>query len=503
MGGGYVRIGKASGEERQQMIQILFGSDPAKAPLSINRWGAGTEVLRSADSGQPAASAFFGFMKSSKGQSVLAMQRELSKEKTNGDHLFEGIISRVDDGRALSTTVPYTSNQDFDLHQYAEAEKATLQQLESNPSRHIRRLDGAARQACPRAGEFLSTTLQLIDDAVAGRPTPVSLLLHLQRPPLQGHPAERSSRRGKKRARHPARERLAPSIGLIAISRKRTLRWRAKRQAPSRHSTSCSARRETCAALPFRSPTNQTGGSKSFSTSRRTPRNPTNQVPRRGRRLNMNKKNPCRFPKVGRTDPRRKQATRLGGGSCDRQEPLLCLGRHFRASTRPCPAQYPIPWAIPTSPGRRIELSQALETVSALGYQGVQLLGWVQQAYAGEKTAELKDRLQKLKLSPAALSCSKVKLRPDSPENFTAQFREYADFLHSLGGNVLQLIDGGKPRATYSANEIKSMGAKMNELGKMAKDSGMTRWLPPAFRDRGRNSRGTGNACWTLPTRST
>jgi hypothetical protein len=175
VGGGYVRIGQASGEEPQQMIQILFGSDPAKTPLAINRWGAGTEVLRSAGPGQPAASAFFGFMKSSKGQSVLAMQRELSKEKTNGDHLFEGIISRVDDGRALSATVPFASSRDFDLHQYAEAEKTTLQQLESNPSRHIRRLDGAARSACPRAGEFLSTTLQLIDDAVAGRPTPASL----------------------------------------------------------------------------------------------------------------------------------------------------------------------------------------------------------------------------------------------------------------------------------------------------------------------------------------
>jgi hypothetical protein len=103
------------------------------------------------------------------------MQRELSKEKSNGDHLFEGIISRVDDDRALSTTVPYTSDQDFDLHQFAAAEKVILQQLESNPSRHIRRLDGAARSACPRAGEFLSTTRQLIDDAVAGRPTPASL----------------------------------------------------------------------------------------------------------------------------------------------------------------------------------------------------------------------------------------------------------------------------------------------------------------------------------------
>jgi hypothetical protein len=166
-------MGKASGNDPEQMIRVLFGSDPAKAPLAINRWGAGTEILRGAGSAQ-AASAFFGFMKSSKGQSVGAMQRELSKEKTNGIHLFEGIISRVDESRALSTTVPFTSPRDYDLHQYDEAEKATLQQLESSPARHVRRLDGAGRSACPRAGEFLSTTLQLIGDAVAGRPTPIS-----------------------------------------------------------------------------------------------------------------------------------------------------------------------------------------------------------------------------------------------------------------------------------------------------------------------------------------
>jgi hypothetical protein len=174
VGGGYVRIGETTGDDRQQMIRILFGSDPAKAPLAINRWGAGTEVLRSSDSGQPMASAFFGFMKSSKGQSVVAMERELSREKSNGDHLFEAIISRVDEGQALTTSVPYKSSQDYDLHQYPQAEKTTLQQLENNPARHIERLQGAARQACPRAGEFLSTTLQLMDDAVAGHPAPVS-----------------------------------------------------------------------------------------------------------------------------------------------------------------------------------------------------------------------------------------------------------------------------------------------------------------------------------------
>ncbi len=173
VGGGYVRIGKASGDDPEKMIQVLFGSDPAKAPLSINRWGAGTEVLRGTGQGQ--SSAFFGFMKSSKGQSVTAMQKELSKEKSNGDHLFEGIISRVDEGRALSTTVPFLSNTDFNFHQYAEAEKATLEQLQNNPQRRVRRLDGAAVSACPRVGEFLSTVLQLMDAAVADRPTPVSL----------------------------------------------------------------------------------------------------------------------------------------------------------------------------------------------------------------------------------------------------------------------------------------------------------------------------------------
>jgi len=119
------------------------------------------------------------------------------------------------------------------------------------------------------------------------------------------------------------------------------------------------------------------------------------------------------------------------------------------------------------------DLIPALEAISGLGYSGVQLLGWVQEAYAGDKTVEIKNRLQELKLFPAALSCSNVKLSPDSHGNFTDQFREYAAFLHTLGGRVLQLIDGGKAQGTYSASEIKSMGAKMNELGKIAKDLGM------------------------------
>ena len=38
------RLGQAVDDPSLRMIQLLFGSDPAKAPRAINRWGAGTEV---------------------------------------------------------------------------------------------------------------------------------------------------------------------------------------------------------------------------------------------------------------------------------------------------------------------------------------------------------------------------------------------------------------------------------------------------------------------------
>lgn len=176
VGEGYIRVGKDSGPLEGQLFQVLFGSDPAKAPHAINRWGAGTEVFRSEGPGDPhASSAFFGFMKSSKGQSLGAMQQELSHEMSGGQHAFEGIISRVDTKQAVAATVPFTSAKDFDLHQYSEAETAALGELEAGQDRKIKRLEGALQVGCNRAGGFLSTIQQLIGEAVDGSPSPASL----------------------------------------------------------------------------------------------------------------------------------------------------------------------------------------------------------------------------------------------------------------------------------------------------------------------------------------
>jgi len=179
VGGGYIRMGVSKTDPRQELLQVLFGSDPAKAPRAINRWGAGTEVvwhkepvLHPTKSDDVTASAFFGFMKSSKGKSVSEMQEELRKEKNGGEHQFTGILSRVETGRAISLVVPLASSEDYTLHQYAVAEPIMLEKL-STSDRPARTLENAP--GCPRAGEFLGAVSQLADAAAEGAKAPQSL----------------------------------------------------------------------------------------------------------------------------------------------------------------------------------------------------------------------------------------------------------------------------------------------------------------------------------------
>jgi len=179
VGGGFIRRGFSKNDPRQELLQVLFGSDPAKAPKAINRWGAGTEVVRHrevpstpAKGDDVVSSAFFGFMKSSTGKSVSEMQQELKNEKDHGEHQFTGILSRVDAGHAISLTVPLASEIDYNLHQYAEAEPVMLEKLSSS-ERPARVLENPA--GCMRAGEFLGTVSELLDSALQNHGGPLSL----------------------------------------------------------------------------------------------------------------------------------------------------------------------------------------------------------------------------------------------------------------------------------------------------------------------------------------
>ncbi len=173
VGGGYVKVGEAADDPKLEVIHLLFGSDPARAH-SINRWGAGTEVVKHNAAGAAGSSAFLGFMKLSKGESVGAMRQELSNENKAGQHRFEAIISRVDPGRAVSTTVPFYSDHDFDFRELQPAEKLTLDRLKDGQERQFHALEGAA-MGCNRQGGFLSTVQELTSDASEGKAAPISL----------------------------------------------------------------------------------------------------------------------------------------------------------------------------------------------------------------------------------------------------------------------------------------------------------------------------------------
>src|ERR1700675_4412089 len=45
VGGGYIRRGTLTRDPASDVIELLIGSDPVKAPRAINRWGAASEIV--------------------------------------------------------------------------------------------------------------------------------------------------------------------------------------------------------------------------------------------------------------------------------------------------------------------------------------------------------------------------------------------------------------------------------------------------------------------------
>jgi hypothetical protein len=165
VGGGYIRRGVNLADHSVRLIQVLFGSDPAKAPRGINNWGAATEAI--ADGSE----AIFGFMKSINPESADSAQADIQKQKSQGRYAFITIVAFVDDGRAVSRSVPLFSNVDFNLHQLEQAQQLVVGHLSED--RSVRRLDSPQR-LCAASRGFLKAVEELIDQTLAGAPGPTS-----------------------------------------------------------------------------------------------------------------------------------------------------------------------------------------------------------------------------------------------------------------------------------------------------------------------------------------
>jgi len=161
------------------------------------------------------------------------------------------------------------------------------------------------------------------------------------------------------------------------------------------------------------------------------------------------------------------------------------LGSAFSA-----PMPNPVGYATISWP--RGQFEQALETISALHYQGTQLLGWVEDDFGGTKQPGLRQKLKSLRITPVALSCWGVSLNPANLGPVGSKFPGYVQYLRGLNGLYVQVTDAGHPNQTYSSDQIKALGSRMNELGKIARDSGLQLGYHPHFGTLGETRQGLG-----------
>jgi len=177
VGDGYVRLEHGLERPELEMIRLRIGSDPSKAPRDINRWGAAAEVIEHdpGNSGVPRSSAFFGFMKATKGTSIRAVESELSREQEDHRYRFEASINRVQRETARSSVFSVSSPVDLNFRQMAEAERMVLDEYaDVLSSSLIRELHGDARGGCDRIEGFLFTIKEITEAALSGQDTPVS-----------------------------------------------------------------------------------------------------------------------------------------------------------------------------------------------------------------------------------------------------------------------------------------------------------------------------------------
>jgi hypothetical protein len=169
VGGGYIRRGTLPLDPASDVIELLIGSDPAKAPRAINRWGAASEIVRrpSGSSRSAESSAFFGFMKVSSGASAAEMEKELAREKRGGSFLFSAIVNQGERNFDFAKVVPFSSDTDFTIHQFDQAKSIVFERLLGSEGR-LKEIAASQVQACGRREGFLETVAGLVDMAIDG-----------------------------------------------------------------------------------------------------------------------------------------------------------------------------------------------------------------------------------------------------------------------------------------------------------------------------------------------
>jgi inosose dehydratase len=115
---------------------------------------------------------------------------------------------------------------------------------------------------------------------------------------------------------------------------------------------------------------------------------------------------------------------------------------------------------------------QAIADIAALGFRGIQLRSNVVAKYA-DRPGLLHDLLQRRGLELVALSSGNLSIDSRVEEDQLKLHTRHAEFLRSLGGSYLQIIDQRPPgRATTEADHVR-LGQLLTELGRRTADIGV------------------------------
>ena len=166
VGGGYIRRAQSTADPKLRITQVLFGSDPSKAPRKINHWGAATEA-KTMD-----GSIFMGFMTSANASSAAKAEEDKKTQAERGQYPFQATVSVLDADRAVSRSIVLSSNKDLNIHEYDEARRLVAEHLKA--SGPIRELAGTRRR-CRESIGFLEATDELINRVLSGSKAPQSI----------------------------------------------------------------------------------------------------------------------------------------------------------------------------------------------------------------------------------------------------------------------------------------------------------------------------------------
>lgn len=104
---GGARIGWLGDHNGSKGYELLIGSDPARAPRKINRWGYIAEEVRGS------GSSTLGVMKQSNEESIEDAKATLGKEVPGAPHVFKAIRATAANGKAISDVLTLQAQGDL------------------------------------------------------------------------------------------------------------------------------------------------------------------------------------------------------------------------------------------------------------------------------------------------------------------------------------------------------------------------------------------------------